>query len=340
MEVQQWPRTVRGQLRVSAKKYVGTLSRLGGLALLAALAYYTVDFATFLSTLSNATPATLALLLAVATADRFVMAAKWWQLCRAIGIRTPYREFVKIYYGASFLSYAMPSTIGAELYRGYQLSRRADPHGVVASMLMEKAIAVGATIGLAWAGLLVLVLEFGSARTSTALQLLLAASCLALLALALSLYPRTHDTMLWLPRRLGFAKTLEKLSTSYAQFGRHPRALAGNFALSLVENAIQLALVYGAGVCLAVEASPHAFLAIVAVSQFVRRASMVLDGWGLATALHILLFGLIGIDASQALAISLLSHAVTAAACLVPGGLVLALDRAPRELPGEAAVHR
>jgi hypothetical protein len=65
---------------------------------------------------------------------------------------------------------------------------------------------------------------------------------------------------------------------------------------------------------------------IIAVTEFIRRIAIVLDGWGLATALQLFMYSLVGIAIEHGLLIALLSHAVYLIASL-PGGILILTDR-------------
>ena len=96
---------------------------------------------------------------------------------------------MRAYYGASFLSYCLPTSLGGELYRGLRLSqltgRKAD---VWASMLVEKLVGVSATVLLAWAGLGYLLTQDLTTDRSTIFLVLFAVTGALLLTLSLSLW--------------------------------------------------------------------------------------------------------------------------------------------------------
>ncbi len=129
---------------------------------------------------------------------------------------------------------------------------------------------------------------------------------------------------------------MQKLSAAYASFGDRPGVLVANFALALIENALQLVLTWGASVALSVDVPVWGFLAIVAVTQFLRRLTMIFDGWGLSEALRLVTYGLIGVSGSDTLAVALVGHAIMALASL-PGGLVFFRDSRRGEIGRKTA---
>jgi hypothetical protein len=83
---------------------------------------------------------------------------------------------------------------------------------------------------------------------------------------------------------------------------------------------------YGVAIELNIEISLLVLISIIAVTEFVRRIAIVLDGWGLATALQVFMYSLVGMTGTQALLIALLSHSVHLTAS-IPGGLLMLTDR-------------
>jgi acetyltransferase-like isoleucine patch superfamily enzyme/uncharacterized membrane protein YbhN (UPF0104 family) len=322
---------------VKERKILPIIAKILGLGVLLVVAYRTVDVHGLLASLASLAPVAVLALVGVSTVDRFLMATKWRQLCGAIGVVAPFRTFLSAYYAASFLSFCVPTTLGGDVYRAVRLSRVADGHGVVASLILEKLVAVFATIAFAWGGLAVLLRQGAGGEARTVFLVLLAVSFLAVALFSLSFHPGLHRFALRLTGRARVREALGKLSDAYRTIGDRRGALAGNFLLAVLENGVQLGLLYAAGRALGLDLAPLTFLAIIAVTQFVRRLSMIFDAWGLSEAVTILMYGLVGIDGSRALAISLLGHAVTSVAS-VPGGLVLLGAR--REQRGEPAPSR
>jgi hypothetical protein len=302
------------------------------------LAWKRVDFDHLGAALTAITPLAALALLAFATADRFVMAVKWRHLATAIGLRLRAGEFVSAYYASSFLSYFLPTTLGGEIYRGYRIARRTgDPARVTASMVAEKMVGVLATIVLAWAGLAFLVLMGVAPESASVFGVLFLLSVAVFLGFSFSMSERAHAPFLKLSQRWPkVAGPLTKLSVAYASYSKKRSVLAGNFALALFENALQLAVLTGAAIALDIPIRPLAFLAIAAVSQFLMRLSMVFDGWGISEAVRIVTYGLIGVTATDAFAVAIVGHSTVAIASL-PGALVFFRDPA-RKTVGEPGV--
>ena len=297
-----------------------------GLVLLAVLAWRFVDFGEFARSLSVLGPWAVVGLLAVSIVDRFLMAGKWAHLGRAMGLPVPFSEYAASYWAASFLGYFLPTTLGGEIYRGYRVSRVAGRNSdVLATMILEKLLGILATILFAWAGLAYLLFAGLTPAAREIFLVLLVVTGVAMALFVASFVPVTHEWALSLFERIGGGGPIRKISAAYTSFRGRPGAVVANLGLAIVENAVQLALTWGAAVALDIGVDPLIFLAIVAVTQFLRRITMIFDGWGLSEALRLVTYGLIGVSGSDTLAIALVGHATMALAS-VPGALVFFRD--------------
>ena len=118
----------------------------------------------------------------------------------------------------------------------------------------------------------------------------------------------------------------EKLTVAYASYKNQRKALFLNFLIALFETALIICILCGVAIALNIDLPFLLLASIIAVTEFVRRIAIVLDGFGLATALQIFMYSLVGISGTQALAIAILGHAAHFIAS-IPGGLLMLTDR-------------
>ena len=299
---------------------------MAGYLLLAVIIYYTVDFSAFLDQLNRISASAVAILVAIATLDRFTMALKWKQLCAALGIQSGFYRFLKIYYVATFLGYCLPTSLGGEVYKAVRLSKFEKNHDVVASMFMEKIIGIFSTVTFAWLGVLYIAFNFGGENAGTLFYILIGFTIAAIVATWASLHAGIQEKILGLLGKSRFSRFIEKLTTSFSGYKNHMGMIGWNFLIALFESILQLAIMCGVALALDLDIPLPMLMSIIAVTEFVRRVAIVLDGWGLATALQIFMYGLVGVSGAQALLIALLSHAVHFIASL-PGGILMLTDR-------------
>lgn len=312
-----------------ADKRRTVLRVLGALCLLAAVVAW-VDLDGFRASLAQVGPGAVIALLAIATADRWLMAAKWQHIATGVGFSAPFSSFLSAYYGASFLSYALPTTLGGDVYRVLRGRREAPLAQVLASMVAERIVGLLASLVLAVAGLLWLLSRedvSGGFSLPGGAPAWIATGVLAMvIAVAASFAEAPQRWLLSLARRIGLERPVAAWLQAHRKYAHRPGLLVANAVLALVENGAQIAILYVAAREIGVETPLLVMLSIISLARFVRRLSMLLDGWGFSEALHILLFGWVGIDGGTALAISLVAHAAGFVAS-VPGALFVWVDR-------------
>lgn len=302
------------------------LYHLAGYLLLAMIIYFAIDLETLISNLNKISLPAVIILIIVATVDRFTMAIKWMHLCSALHMNASYFQFLKIYYVASFLGYCLPTSIGGEVYKAARLSRIEKSHDVLASMFMEKIVAVFSTVSFAWAGVLYITFNLSSENSSTLFYILTGFTIAALLTTWASFHSAIQEKIIKLLSRFRIAKYIEKLTTAYSGYKNHRQIIFWNFLIAIFETALQLSIMCGVGIALNIDISFPLLASIIAVTEFIRRVAIILDGWGLATALQIFMYSLVGITVENALLIALLSHAVHFIAS-TPGGILMLTDR-------------
>ena len=299
---------------------------IAGYILLAVIIYFTVDFRNFSDHLEMISVNAAVFLVAIATVDRFAMALKWKQLCAVLKIKSGFFRFLKIYYVATFLGYCLPTSLGGEVYKAVRLSKFEKNHDVVASMFMEKIIGIFSTVTFAWIGVLYIAFNFGGENSTTLFYILIGFTISAMVITWASLHATVQDKVLGWLGKSRFSKFIEKLSVSFSDYKNHAGVIGWNFLIALFESILQLSIMCGVAIALDLDIPLPMLVSIIAVTEFVRRVAIVLDGWGLATALQIFMYGLVGISGAQALLIALLSHAVHFIASL-PGGILMLTDR-------------
>lgn len=297
------------------------------LAAIVILAVRFIDFAVVWRRLYEAEPLAVAGILALATLDRFLMAAKWVQLLRAVNVTTPFRFILNAYYQSAFVSYIPPTAVGGDVLRTYLVAKRSKQvDEVLATVIMEKILAV---LSASLLGLLGLSLVLGSMQRSHGLYLslvVLGGTVLGFAAFGASLYEPVYRRCFSLVERVLPARLhqfLLQLHKPYLVFRKHGSVLAWNLVLTVLEHVVQFGMMFLAGLALGITLEPLFFLAVIALVLFIRRLSIYLEGWGFAEAITVLLFTLVAVDQNMALSISLLVQGITLLAALPGAGLLL-----------------
>jgi len=308
------------------KKYVKWLWHGAVIVLSALAAWKYIDFRALINTLLAVQPVFILLIFLVITFDRFVMAAKWLQLLRAVSLNIPFRTVLSAYYRAFFIGRIIPSSLSGDILRGWVVTQEAEAwERVLGSMVVEKAIGMLASVALATIGVLMLSTEL---QREGATFVILAAPTIAALAtfgFFFSLSERVGAALLNLVRWESIKHPLTKLHKAYCLYNEQRRKLLVNFFLTLGEQALQVLYLWLCAIAINVDVSPAILISALVLSQFLRKVAMVLEGWVFGEFILVLTCVLAGIDQTQVLAFSLLSHAVGILAS-VPGGILMLLS--------------
>ena len=282
----------------------------------------------------------IALVLALLTCDRILMALKWRLLLAIGGAHLPALSVIRIYYQGWLVGASLPSHLGGDILRAHLVAHRTGVvHPVFASIVMEKVIGLVSAVN--WAivggGILLCWLE------PELWPLWIGIGALAALAFnglfLASLHDAVHDSALGFLARHRQAKLINLLHTlyaAYADFSGHPKTLIANFLLTVLEHALQLVIVFTIATSLGIQTEPVVFFAAAAVQKLLLRIPIAPANLGTGELAAIAMFGLIGIDAAAAFTISIAVHFFSLVAAL-PGFVSLAL---PRDLLRWTAARR
>jgi glycosyltransferase 2 family protein len=297
------------------------------IAVLAGIAYW-VDLEAVAAALLSL-PGTIVLgALLLATCDRFLMAYKWRHLVLAGGARLSFPSALRIYYQAVASGRLIPAALGGDVVRAYFASLAGVPGGLaVSALVLEKLIALLASVSLALCGLVYLGSQLPAEIDRGLIMVFVSLALLVgFAAVALALYAPAHEagrtllasvTKRWpLPQRL--QGMLGKVSRSLLDYRGQVGVLFQNAALALSEHGLQLFKLGLIAAGLGIATGNLAIFAIFAVALFVRRLTGVFENWGLGEGSAILILVLFGIEAELAVALFVANFAVSTLAIL-PG---------------------
>ena len=270
----------------------------------------------------------IALVLALLTCDRVLMALKWRLLLGIGGAHLPALSVIRIYYQGWLVGAFLPTHLGGDILRAHLVAHRTGVvHPAFASIVMEKVIGLVSAVNWAIVGGGVLFCWFKPHLWPIWISLgALAAFAFNGLFLA-SLHDVVHDFALRFLGRYRQARLIGILHTvyaAYADFSCHPKTLLANLLLTVLEHGLQLLIVFTIATSFGIQAEPVLFFAAAAVQTLILRIPIAPDGWGTGELAAIAAFGLIGISAAAAFTISVAYHFLGVVAAL-PGFVSLAL---------------
>jgi uncharacterized membrane protein YbhN (UPF0104 family) len=265
-------------------------------------------------------PGYLALIVALVTADRLLMAWKWWLLIRGRDAAVTLWAAIRAYYMASFAGWFLPMTVGADAVRVAALAGGGRTPGLVASVVLERAVgalaqAVLATISLGALIVLGLGAEIGPAQRWAVGGAVVA----AFLA-----FPFSFRLAAWAAERFGsdagWRRLLRALGETYAAYGGSPRLVVVFFGLTLLEGCFPVAIHYFVGRALGLDPGWTFYIATVPLVFLVARLPVSLGGLGILELSFVYLATLLGLGRTEAFSIAVLAEGLVIVS-LTPGAI-------------------
>ena len=267
-------------------------------------------------------PAGIVLLLLITTADRLLMAYKWWRLLRILDVDLPLAQAVRIFYQGSFSGVFLPSHVGGDILRVLWVREATgQTHPALASLVMERMLGFLCSFNLALVGAVVVADRIMPHRVWVVVVVAVAGGLAANLVFAASMLPAVRALLMALLDRVStrpIFSTLHRFYSAFDRFGTDPRGVFNNALLTFLEQGVQVAWVYATARCIGLQVDPVSFFAATMVYMMILRFPVAPDGWGIGELASIGVFSLLGIRAADAFLISLMGHVIPMVA-LTPG---------------------
>lgn len=261
------------------------------------------DPRSILSVVLAADPTLLGAAVALAVADRVLMAHRWFLLIRVVpaGAAVSFGETLRVSLATTFLGNFLPTSVGAEALRVFELTRLGfSRSSAVASVLMDRVLGVVSMLLAALAGGLLAP----HLLTDRAVAIPLALTAVGSVATALLLFSRPATA---LTRRILGAtlpgwlnRIAERLLTAMLDHG----ASRGTMALVLGESVgvqvLRISQAFAVGQALGLALSFPVYLALVPLALLVLLLPVSVGGMGTGQAAFMLLFGRVGVPGAEA----------------------------------------
>lgn len=262
-----------------------------------------------------------------------VVALRWRGLLRVLDVNIDVRESFRLGFLAEFFNTIIPGLIGGDAAKAYFVIRRTQrPAGVIASLLVDRALGLVGMVLFALVSLL--ALGASGFRVSGALWLpvLLASATIAgVVVAALLLFHSRLQRALRLDRlgaRLPFVAPMAAVREAFTHY-RHGNGLATASVLTVLAQILGMVSVALVGLGLHLAVPWYAYLFYVPLVTIVAALPITPGGLGVMEGLYLLCFATAG-NSSAAAALVVLLRGVQLLGVL-PGALLLALssDRPP-----------
>jgi len=308
------------------KKALGSIFKIGFSLSLLALVLWHVGWGEAWESLRAAQLPYLGVALLLHVVAIPVRAYRWRILLTALGISVPLSRLTALYFVGSFFNTFLPTGIGGDIVRIYELGRRSgQPAAAVGTVLVDRATGILMLFLMA-----LTTLPFGYGLISPQTTWLIV--CLFLAGWGgLWLILRRDWLEKWgLLRILSKVKQIEEVYETVHACG--VKAISGALAASFALNLLLIAANYFVGLSLGVRISIWYYLLFVPIISSLLVLPISLSGVGVREGGYIYFFAQAGVAPPQALTMSLLVYAMNLATGCV--GAVLYIVEGARGLRG------
>jgi len=250
-----------------------------------------------------------------------IRAYRWQGLLEAVQLGVSLRRLVVLYFVGSFFNTFLPTGVGGDVVRVYELSRdsRRTPESV-GTVFVDRLAGLVVLFGLA-----LVALPFSGQLITTELKLVILTIAGGGILLAWLLFQRSWiDRVLGLPP-LGIRLRGKVMDLYQAVHACGTGATGRALGVSLLFNLLLISVVAVLALGLGIQVSLWYFLLFVPLISLSLTLPISISGLGVRETTFVLLFGQAGVEQPQAFALSLAFYGVTVATGLV-GGALYALE--------------
>ncbi|MBI1850097.1 MAG: flippase-like domain-containing protein, partial [Planctomycetes bacterium] len=280
-----------------------------------------VDLRSILNPLAAAALAPLAIATLLVVADRAVMLWKWHLLLRVQPIAVSFAETARIFFTGNFVGLLLPLGVGPDVLRAAGLGlQKGGAIEAAGSIVAERVLGLVSLLIAALVGLAIApdgALPAGVRGPAAAvIAMVVVASCIAFFSRRW-LERMTHPTR---------AAWIRRLARALVVYRDRPRLLAAGLGLSLVVQALRIAIVYEIALALGQSIPLAPFVLAVPVTTVASLLPVTLGGFGAREAVYWICFTRLGVDGGVAITLGLLSF-VAALVGASPGAFYLLFHR-------------
>jgi glycosyltransferase 2 family protein len=280
---------------------------------------------------------------AIFLATTVVMAWRWGLLLAVKGIHEPFRWLVRMYFVGYAASQVLPTAIGGDAVRIVEHARRrpASKADAAAAVVMERVVGSAGTLILVAVGLFVAAGRYEDIRVLVIIEVVFVGAMVVLGILLFS--PATgrqlQTRVFPLGRRLRLDRPLASLYVAMHEYRTAPGALTLILGVTVLTQLVRMMAIWLCGEAVGVDVSPLVYIILGPLLFLVYMVPFTVNGLGVREAFFVAFLGRFDVDPEPAFAVGFLFYAVSIAAAL-PGGFILlwrSLRPAPRvsEVIGE-----
>jgi len=265
--------------------------------------------------------------------------ARWDLLLRGSGERVPFGRLAALNWIGNFFSLLLPTTVGGDLVRMYELSKDLRERAkAAASVFLDRVLGFAALAILALGGIGASWLAGMLAPGSEFVALLSGAVLGAIALLASGRAPRFLHRSFAFPLRRKLEGLAKQFYHALREMAESRRRLVAAATISIVAQIGVVIAVIVAGEALGLDVLAYEYFAFVPIVLFASALPLSVGGLGVRETAFVLLFTEVGVAAADAVALSVLVYAYFVATGVV-GAMIwgaLTISRVVRTGPNAA----
>jgi len=285
--------------------------------------------------LGHADPAWIAGSAALLLASHLLASYQWGRLLGAAGIELPFWKVASYYHVGLFFNNFLPANVGGDFARTLDAARSGSSRATALStVILDRLIGTVALGAVAVVTTLPAIDRFHLAAAYGGVVAFFAAAALMLRAM---LEPRVLAGLERLLARVGLGglkPALDRLAGSLATFRSRSRLLLELLCVALVVQVMRIGVHILFARALGLHVDPTYFFLFVPLLAVIVSLPISLNGIGVREGAGILLFGLVGLDRTNAFALQFGTYLVAVGVSLIGGMVFLA------RIPGRRAQAR
>lgn len=267
--------------------------------------------------------------IALVFADRLLMALRWIWLLAPIGraAMPPMRAIMRIFFVSSFVGSFIPSGLGGDAVRSWQLGQAGVPMSQsIASVLMDRVLGIVGILVASTLGLVLFPELAGNRIVTTIFLITTAASVLALSMVYSETCARLGKRVCrFIPIR-GVADKIDRLIDALLAYRQHHGAVTLVLVASIGVQFLRVVQAWCLGQSLGMAAPFVHYIAFVPLIVLIMQLAPVVSGIGASQWAYEWLFGIGGTPAAPAIALSVLFVALGFVG-VIPGALLFVKKR-------------
>ncbi len=272
-----------------------------------------------------------ALCLLVLVVQTGLVTLRWWLVARTTDTDLSLPAALRILWIGMFFNQTLPSSVGGDAVRVWLVTREGSPLGkAVNVVLCDRVLALVVLVGLIGTTLPAIYTRVADETTRLALAALVGIGAVSLVGFIIA-----GEHLAILLRRWRFTRPFGNLASDFRRLFTRPAAIAPlilSAVIHLMTVLTVMLLVWG----LDIQAGFLDGLMIVPTVLLLTTLPISIAGWGVREGAMVAGFGLIGVPAEGALAVSVLYGLATIIVSL-PGGIVWLVGRSRGEPPPNLA---